>query len=142
MPLETIFSLANMAALVGWIVLLASPVLPHRARIVPRLVVPALLAIAYVVLVLTSFGGAGGGFSTLAGVGALFATPAVLLAGWLHFLAFDLLVGSWMIEDRERNGLSFVVVAPCLVLTFLLGPAGFLLYLVLSWSLARPAPAA
>lgn len=137
MPLETIFSLANLTALLGWAVLLASPVLPRALRIVPRLVVPALLALAYLVLALTSFGGAEGGFSTLAGVATLFSTPEVLLAGWLHFLAFDLLVGAFIVEDRERTDLPFLLVVPCLALTFLAGPAGFLLYLVLGYALGR-----
>lgn len=137
MPLDTIFSLANLAALLGWAVLLASPLLPRRARVVPRTLVPALLALAYLVLILTSFGEAEGGFSSLAGLAALFAVPEVLLAGWLHFLAFDLFVGSLLVEDRERSGLPFILLVPCLALTFLLGPVGFLLYLALGWSLGR-----
>lgn len=135
MDFETIFSLANLAALSGWLVFFFAPMLPDRASIVPRLIVPALLATAYVVLILVGFGDAQGSFSTLAGVAALFDEPSVLLAGWLHFLAFDLLVGAFIVEDRTRTGLPFWLVIPCLALTFLLGPAGFLLYLVLSFAL-------
>lgn len=135
MDFETIFSLANLAALSGWLVLLFGPVLPARAATIPRLIVPALLATAYVALILVGFGDAQGSFATLAGVAALFDDPSVLLAGWLHFLAFDLLVGSFIAQDRARTGLPFWLVIPCLALTFLLGPAGFLLYLLLTFAL-------
>lgn len=68
------------------------------------------------------------GFSTLAGVGTLFLNPWLLLAGWVHYLAFDLLIGSWEVEDARERGIPHLIVIPCLVLTFMFGPAGRLLY--------------
>jgi hypothetical protein len=48
----------------------------------------------------------------------------------VHFLAFDLFVGRWVyLESRERQ-VSTWIMAPLLFLTLTLGPAGFLLYLV------------
>jgi hypothetical protein len=73
--------------------------------------------------------GAEGGFSTLSGVASLFANPWLLLAGWVHYLAFDLLVGTWEARDARERGLPHLLLVPCLVLTFLLGPAGWLLYM-------------
>jgi len=91
-------------------------------------VVPALLAAAYVAIVVTNWAGSEGGFSSLSGVAALFSNPWILLAGWTHYLAFDLLVGNWEVHDARTRGIPYVLVLPCLVLTFLFGPAGWLLY--------------
>jgi hypothetical protein len=69
------------------------------------------------------------GFSSLEGVRTLFSRDGFLLAGWLHYLAFDLFVGSWEVRDASREAVPHLLVVPCLVLTFLLGPVGLLLYL-------------
>src|SRR4051812_21348401 len=53
----------------------------------------------------------------------------MLLAGWTHYLAFDLFVGRWEVRDAQRRGIPHLLITPALVLTFLLGPAGFLFYL-------------
>ena len=57
------------------------------------------------------------------------ADPWLLLAGWIHYLAFDLLVGAWEARDARERGIPHLFVVPSLILTFLFGPAGWLLYL-------------
>ena len=98
-------------------------------EIVTGQVVPALFAVLYIGLVVTMFGRSEGGFSTLAGVATLFTNPWMLLAGWVHYLAFDLLIGTWEVRDAQARGIPHLFVVPCLILTFLFGPAGWLLYL-------------
>ena len=73
--------------------------------------------------------GADGGFGSLAELARLFENPYLLLAGWVHFLAFDLFVGAWEVRDARRVGIAHLLVVPCLVLTFMAGPVGLLLYL-------------
>ena len=98
----------------------------------------ALLGGVYLVLIVRSFGdGGGGGFGSLAEVRTLFENPWALLAGWIHYLAFDLFIGAWEVRDAQRNGLHHLLVVPCLVLTFMLGPVGLLLYLVLRGAITR-----
>jgi len=101
MPLETLFSVANLVALGGWLVLVAAPILPERARVVPRLAVPALLALGYCALLLTSWSGAEGSFSSLEGVAALFGSREVLLAAgctsWRSIFLWE--VGKWTMRD-------------------------------------------
>ena len=110
--------------------------------VVTSVVVPALLAIVYVGIVVTTFGRGPGGFSTLADVSLLFSSPWALLAGWIHYLAFDLFVGSWEVRDARDRGVPHLLVVPCLVLTFLLGPSGWLLYMVLRAAYLRVRPPA
>jgi hypothetical protein len=75
------------------------------------------------------FAGSTGGFSSLSAVAALFADPWLLLAGWIHYLAFDLIVGGWEVRDARRRSISHGLVVPCLFLTFMFGPAGWLAYM-------------
>jgi len=93
--------------------------------------VPALFAVLYIGLIVSTFGRVDGGFSTLAGVAVLFTNQWLLLAGWVHYLAFDLLVGTWEVQDAQARRIPHALVVPCLFVTFMFGPAGWLLYLAL-----------
>lgn len=125
---EGVFSMASTTALVAWVLLAVRP----RAawvQLVTARVVPIALALAYVVIVALRFGRGNGGFGSLAEVSALFQDPWTLLAGWIHYLAFDLLTGVWETRDAIRRGVPHWLVVPCLFLTFMFGPAGWLLYM-------------
>lgn len=123
-----IFSIANLVVIAGWLSLAVFP-RQRWARIVSAGVVPGLLAAAYVVIVASVWGESEGGFSSLADVARLFQNPWMLLAGWLHYLAFDLLVGNWIVRDARAHGIAHGWVLPLLLLTFLFGPSGWLAYL-------------
>lgn len=126
MNTEALFLAANAAVLPAWLLLMAVPRWRWTGPFCGR-VMPALLAVFYIVLI--AAGDGQGSFLSLAGVRRFFDTPLFLLAGWVHYLAFDLFVGAWEVEDARRRGLAHGVVVPCLILTLLFGPAGFLLYL-------------
>jgi hypothetical protein len=135
---ETIFSMASGIAMLGWLLLAIAAFLKRRDALVlaARLVV-ALVAGIYVALLARGLlAGAGmpdgAGFSTLAGVEALFSRREAILGGWVHFLAFDLMVGTWEAEEAGRRGMPGWVLLPCLFLTLMAGPAGLLLYLLLA----------
>jgi hypothetical protein len=127
---EQLFSILNLIAMVGWLPLIFLPRQRWATAVVP-IVMPALLAGVYAVLIALSLPGSEGGFSSLAGVRALFANPWALLAGWVHYLAFDLFIGGWELRDSQQRGVPHLLMVPVLVLTFLLGPAGLLLYLAI-----------
>ncbi len=93
--------------------------------------VPLLLAVPYTVLIVLYFGQAEGGFGSLADVMKLFTNEWAVLAGWIHYLAFDLFVGSWEVKDAQERNVPHLWVIPCLVMTFMLGPIGLLAYSVL-----------
>ena len=130
MTAEQLFSMLNLVAVAGWLTLGFLPRARWATTVVP-VVIPCLLAVVYVVLVVATLPGSEGGFSSLAGVKALFENPWALLAGWTHYLAFDLFIGGWEVRDAQRRGISHLLVVPALVLTFLFGPAGLLLYLAI-----------
>ena len=106
-----------------------TPRFPVFARLLIPVVLCGLLALTYLYLVITDFGEAEGSFTSLAGVAQLFANPKVVLAGWIHYLVFDLFVGCWEVRDSRRLGIPHLLIFPALILTFLLGPIGLLTYL-------------
>jgi hypothetical protein len=132
---ESVFSLCGMLAIAGWILLVVLP--RSSARFVSSVLIPAMLGIIYAVLISIRFWGAEGGFGTLAQVASLFRDPWLLLAGWIHYLAFDLFIGAWQVRDARALGIPHLAVIPCLLLTFLFGPIGLLLYLGLRASLRK-----
>ncbi len=125
---DAVFGIANMLALAGWGALVLSFRFPVWAGRIAGVAIPLLLAVAYAGLILSFWSRAPGGFATLPDVMALFTMPEIALAGWLHYLAFDLFVGAWEVRTARREGIAFLLVLPCLALTFLFGPAGFLLF--------------
>jgi hypothetical protein len=137
----TAFSLGGLLAMIGWAgLLLALFVKPARAYVWPAatIVIPALLAVAYILLIQEGMRAAdGGGFGSIAEVRALFANDSALAAGWLHYLAFDLFVGSWIAREGPDSRVPALLLIPCLALTFLFGPAGLLLFLVLRFAFSR-----
>jgi len=128
MDFELIFSLAGLLAMAGWAVLIVSPLMPLWSDRIAGLYIPLLLATAYLLVVLAVPAQNGGGFGSFAEVMQLFSDPAALMAGWIHFLAFDLFVGAWICRTGRREQIAFWKVLPCLPVTFLFGPAGYVLF--------------
>ncbi len=130
MTAEQLFSILNVVTMAAWLPLVFLPRVRWATTVVP-VVMPLLLAIIYVALVAATLPWSEGGFSSLASVRTLFDNPWALLAGWTHYLAFDLFIGGWEVRDAHRRGIPHLLVVPVLVLTFLLGPGGLLLYLAI-----------
>jgi hypothetical protein len=126
---EQLFAITNGLAVLAWLLLAALPGRRWVTEVVTGRAVPMLFAVLYVAIVATTFAGAEGSFTTLDGVASLFSNPWLLLAGWLHYLAFDLLIGTWEARDARERGVPQLVLVPCLFLTLMFGPGGWLLYM-------------
>jgi hypothetical protein len=141
MTFEQLFSLCSGVAVVGWLLLMILP----RWRWTERLVVSGAwsltLSAVYIFLVVCFMPGAGGGFGSIAEVRALFAQDALLLAGWVHYLAFDLLIGALEVKQAKQIGIPHVLIVPALILTFLLGPAGLVLFFIIKAVRLKKLPA-
>ncbi|MEM6743533.1 MAG: ABA4-like family protein [Pseudomonadota bacterium] len=135
---ETAFSVSGMAAMIGWLILVLGPRRIPWLRDVPRLAIPFLFGLSYAALALPGFfGSEDGGYGSLAEVRALLATDAMLLAGWQHYLAFDLLVGAWAATRLDAARVSRLIQAPILLAIFMFGPAGFVLSVITEAAAAR-----
>jgi hypothetical protein len=140
MSAELVFATVNLVAVAGWLLLIIAP-RTRWATLTAGTIIPLVLATVYVVVLAINWSGSRGGFSSLHDVAELFSNPWLLLAGWVHYLAFDLVVGSWEVRNSLEHGVPRLLVVPCLLLTFLFGPAGFLAYHVTRRLTAVPAHA-
>jgi hypothetical protein len=136
MDVEQLFSMAGLLAMAGWLILV---ILPRRplATLVGGVIVPLILSVGYLILIAQNLRGAEGGFGSLADVASLFQKQELLLAGWIHYLAFDLFIGGWEIRDSQEHGFPHLVMIPCLLMTFMLGPIGLLFYFAIRTAKTR-----
>ena len=130
MSYELIFSGVGLLAMAGWLMLFVSPWSPIWSDRIAGLAIPAMLAVIYVAIRVFA-PASSGGFGTFAEITELFSNPQALIAGWIHFLAFDLIIGAWICRKARVEGIRFWIVIPCLPITFLFGPAGFLLFTII-----------
>ena len=131
MSYETIFNIANGAAGLAWAYLIFLPRWKQGEVALLLALIPA-LSFAYSALVFVHFFEVqGGGFGSIAEVRLLFLSDPVLLAGWIHYLAFDLFVGCWIAREADAEGMSRLIQAPLLAATFLFGPLGLLLFQII-----------
>lgn len=128
---ETLFSWSGNLAMIGWLLLVFSPRRWEWVLFTAGIVIPGLLSTLYGGLVMAHFAGAeGGGYGSLGEVRALFARDEALLAGWVHYLAFDLAIGAMIARRADASGLTRLVQIPILFFTFMFGPLGFLLFIL------------
>ena len=127
---ELLFSICTYGVLPAWLLLAAAPRWEWTQRIVHAVWLPFFFAVAYGwAFAANPETPEGASFMSLAGVMAFFTSPHVALAGWIHYIVFDLFIGAWEVRDAHRHGIRHGLVLPCLAATFLAGPLGLLLYL-------------
>ena len=128
---EIMFSVVGVLSFIGWGALVFSP-LWHVALILVARILSVILALIYTYLLVSLWGHEPKvDFSTLEGVASGFSDMGHLLTGWIHFLALDLFIGAWQVERAKKIGIPHIVLVPCLILTFLVGPLGLFLFLMI-----------
>lgn len=131
---QQLFGLAGQVMLAAWLLLLTSLWVERLQKPVDCLamrLLPIAFGAIYVGLMVPNLPFAEGGFSSLDQVRLLFGGDQLLLAGWLHFLVFDYFIGGWIGRDCRTAPVARALVVACLLLCFLAGPAGLLVYLLL-----------
>jgi len=133
MSASQVFSIANVLVLPMWLLMLILPKWKVTEWLISFKLIPLVLAVVYAFYIISSMiSGGGMDFSSLESVMALFTVEDSVLAGWVHYLAFDLLVGMWMINKNKEVRIHGLLMVPCLICTFMLGPIGFLLFTIIS----------
>ena len=127
--LDLIYGLPGMLIIACWGALILHP--DRRSRFItgPKYAVPVLFGLIYAGIMMAKFFGSGGGYGSIAEVRALFAHDDILLAGWLHYLAYDFFIGVWIAEQADRMGLSRQIQAAILIVAFMFPPMGLVLFL-------------
>lgn len=129
MTADMLFAICNAVVLPQWILLLVAPRWRWTQKLRDSYSISLALALVYAYLIIAYMATVpDGGFATLKQVKNLFANEYLLLAGWIHYLAFDLFVGSWIARDAQKWAIHHFFIILCLLFTFMLGPVGFLVY--------------
>lgn len=128
---DTIFLITCGIAAAGWLIIIfLSPFWRGYDKFIIGIVI-ALLALAYTWVNASNFDpGLIKKFGSLDGIAQIFSNRYLLTAAWIHFLAFDLLAAVWIKNNSVRHGISHLIIIPALVFACLLGPFGYLIYLL------------
>jgi len=125
---EQLFSWAGQIASCGWLILIFLPRIKFLFFI-PQYLIPLGIGLLYAGLMLTHYANSNGGFGSLEDVRTLFENDHILLAGWAHYLAFDLFIGAWIAHKADDIGISRLLQAPILIATYIFGPIGLVIFL-------------
>jgi len=127
-----VFSIVGMLALPMWVLLIFLPKWKITRFLIDYKIIPIILSVIYAIYIIQALI-AGGmmDFGSLKSVMQLFTVENAVLAGWIHYLAFDLLVGMWIVNQNKTLQIHPVIIAPCLLGTFLFGPVGFLVFMII-----------
>jgi hypothetical protein len=130
MSIELVFKIANFTALFQWLLMSVYLFYPNNFTnfFLKNHFIILFLSVLYSLYILTNFGKQKGSFKSLEGISALFKNKSILLAGWIHYLAFDLFVGVWILKDSMSLGMNVFLTLICLFFTLMLGPIGLLIY--------------
>ncbi len=127
-----VFSIVNTIALPMWLLMIVVPKWKATRFLMDYKVIPLLLALVYAFYIFQALRiGGWMDFGSLDAVMTLFTEENALLAGWVHYLAFDLLVGMWILDENKKLGIHQLLLVPCLLGTFMFGPLGFLLFMII-----------
>ncbi len=128
---DQLFKICNSIAPIGWLLMIIAPKWRWTKTIILTGILPLLLGIVYLTLIVLFFGEGEGDFNSLQGVMKLFTSPWGVTAGWIHYLAFDMFIGSWELSNGQKHGMNHFLIIPCLLLTFFFGPIGLILFYLL-----------
>ena len=132
MTATEVFSIANMIAMPMWVLMLFFSKWKVTRFLIDFKVIPLALAFMYAIYIFQAIQTSGMmDFGSLTSVITLFTEENAVLAGWIHYLAFDLIVGMLVLDQNKELKINQLVMAPCLFLTFMLGPIGFLLFMII-----------
>jgi hypothetical protein len=140
MMYPTVYGISTQLALLGWGLLLLA-LFVARARPfawpIAQFAIPTIFGLFYLWMVWEGRSALDlpASFTTLPGIDALFDHPSALTAGWIHIMGMDMFAGAWMAQDGLERGIPKLLIALLLVLTFVFGPSGLLLYILLRFAM-------
>ena len=123
----------NLGSLPAWFSMVLLPRWRHTKNITLAVAVAYALLYATLACVLFSESVLSLDFKTLTtaeGVTKVFSDSTAVLAGWAHFIVFDLFTARFFLQDSARVGIPHLAVVPCILGCMFFGPVGLLMYLL------------
>jgi len=132
--LSTVFKSQSRLVIIGWVALACFPFWEYMTTLVMAIVLIISAVYTYFFLFGKRFDDEDArqpsvkDFVSLSGVSKMFTNRRAALSGWLHYLAFDLLIGLFIVLDAQQHDISHLMVLPILFLALMIGPAGLVVY--------------
>ena len=134
---ENIYLWANFGVLPFWLMLIFIPNSKFTQFFVNSIILPLILSATYVYTIYQAILFEEPIFDffklylNLDGLYTIFATESFLLVFWLHFLALNLFMGSWVSRDGVKYNISRSLLFIPLILIYFAGPLGLVLYWII-----------
>lgn len=129
--IQTVFTICNSTIVIAWLILMFAPKWKLTMPILRTFWIGTLCSIYSVIVISGISNFKPDSFSTLENIRAIFQEDVALTAGWIHYLAFDLFVGTYIVQDAITKNISRWKYTICLPFTFMFGPVGYLMYLII-----------
>lgn len=131
---KDVFSITNSLIMPMWLLMIILPNWKITSFLIRFKIIPILLSLVYAFYIFQAIQISGWmDFGSLSSVMNLFTEENAVLAGWVHYLIFDLLVGMWIVNENKKLRIHRLILAPCLLATFMLGPIGFLSFYIIKY---------
>ena len=127
---EILFNICNTLMILVWGFILFAPNISFSKQLIAFPWVPIGISFFYTYFLIISGGISEADLTSILGITTLFqnATTESAAAGWLHYLAFDFWVGTWIIRHSQKHFIRHWMIILPLIFTFMLGPVGVLIY--------------
>ena len=134
---ENIYLWTNLGVLPCWLMLIIIPNSKFTQFFINSIILPLILSAIYIYIIYQSilleepildiFKL----YLSLEDLYTLFATENFLLLFWIHFVAINLFLGSWISRDGIKYNISRSLVFIPLILVYFIGPFGLFLYWII-----------
>ena len=134
---ENIYVWTSFGILPFWVMLIIIPNSKFTKFFVNSIILPLILSTAYIYVIYQTvqldepISNIIGLYLSLDNLYAVFATESFLLIFWLHFVALNLFLGSWISRDGIIYNMSRSLIFVPLILVYFTGPLGLVLYWIL-----------
>ena len=134
---ENIYLWINFGILPFWLMLIIIPNSKFTQFFVNSIIAPLILTTIYVYIIYQAIlldepiSEIIKVYLSLDNLYTIFATESFLLVFWLHFLALNIFLGSWMSRDGVKYNMSRGLVSVPLILVYFTGPLGLVLYWII-----------
>ena len=131
---ENIYLWTNFGILPFWLMLIFIPNSKITRIFVNSIILPLVLAATYVYVVYQAILLDESMFDifklylSLDNLYTVFSTENFLLIFWIHFLALNLFLGSWVSRDGAKYNMSRSLVSVPLIIIYFTGPLGLVVY--------------
>ena len=67
-------------------------------------------------------------YLSISNLSNLFSNETFLMLFWIHFVSINLFTGGWIVKDSQKFGINKIILFLPLLITYLIGPLGILVY--------------